>query len=362
MFKKINFALIAVWFIAANIHAQIEIDSIQVFKDTKGLYTMGILFNHAVNDTCRDLSNYKLTDSIGENIPLRTIAKWRLTGKGLKFSGLELSYDNTYYLSFIDENILINKNNFQMLKDSADSYEKYEEQKSIGFKVTAAPVLIQSDSSKNTIGNLGLYWSAKAVITNTLNFNFEGTISSQKDDPSNNIKFNISYLWTLEPVIPGFLKMRPLCIQTQENTIQTMKYHDISGMLFTSLVLSLFPNLQSVYVTAGYEYANVAQNNNVPFQEGRINAEVQWGFAGLMGKGSGFFIGYQYWNRVAATAVYDPSNKKERKLLSVELNVPVADGKILNLKYQDGDAAPTFINTTNVSLGLHIDLNSLSVL
>ncbi len=362
MIKKINFALITIILAIANIHAQIKIDSIQIFKDTKGLYSMGILLNQKVNDICRDISNYKLTDNTGLKIPLHQPVNWHQGGNGLKFSGLELSYDQTFNLSFLGENILIDKNNYKQLHSGEENYEQYELQKSLGFKFTAAPVLIQSDSSKYSIGNLGLYWSAKAGITNTLNFNFEGTISSQKDDPSNNIKFNISYLWSLEEVIPKFLKMRPLCIHTQENTIQTLKYHDISGMVFTSLAFSPFKNLQSVYVTAGYEYANVAQKEKDPFQEGRINAEFQWGFAGLMGRGSGFFMDFQYWYRVSTTASYDPSNKKERKLLSIELNVPVTDGKVLNLKYQDGDAAPTFINTTNVSLGLHIDINGLSLL
>ena len=132
--------------------------------------------------------------------------------------------------------------------------------------------------------------------------------------------------------------------------------------MFTSLVISPFKNLQSIYLTAAYEYANVAQIDKDPFKEGRFNAEVQWGFAGLMGKGSGFFISWQYWNRLSTTAAYDPSNKKERKLISIELSVPVADGKSINVKYQDGDIAPTFANTTNVSLGLHIDLNGLSIL
>ncbi len=362
MIKRISFALITVWLIAANIHTQIKIDSIQIFKDKNGLYAMGILFNQKIDEQYFDVSKYKLADSAGMNIPLRSPLKWHLKGDGIKFTGLDLSYDKTYYLYFIGDNILIDKNNFRQLLKGEESYEKYEEQKSIGWKFTAAPVLIQSDSTQNTIGDLGLYWSVKAVITNTLNFNFEGTISSKKDDPSNNIKFNISYLWSLEQVIPGFLKMRPLCIHTQENTIQTLNYHDISGMVFTSIVLSPFPNLQNVYVTAGYEYANVAEKDKDPFQEGRINAEAQWGFAGLMGKGSGFFIDYQYWNRVSTSVSYDPSNKKERKLLSIELSVPVTDGKTLNLKYQDGDAAPTFINSTNVSLGLHIDLNGLNLL
>ena len=343
-------------------YAQDSIDTIKIFKDSGGLYSMGIKFNFTLSGYDRDSSLYQLTDNYNNIIPLRRPYKWGQEENGVKFTGLPLSINHVYKLSFKGMTAVINKDNFERLAEGVESYDKYELRKSLGWNFSAAPVLIQSDSSKYSFGDLGIYWLVTAGVSDNLIFNLEGTVSSQKDDPANSIKFNVSYLWQLESVIPSFLKMRPLCIRTQENTIQTLNYHDISGVIFTSLVISPFENLQSIYLTAAYEYADIVQKDTQPFREGRLYLEVQWGFVGLAGKGSGFFIGWQYWNRLSSDSNPVINDIKERKFLTLELSVPVARGQTINVKYQNGNVAPTFINTTNVSLGLHVDLNGLNLL
>ena len=361
MRNGILLSIVILLLLIINSYSQ-TVDSVKVFEDKDGLYTLGVMFDSQINDSFKDVSLYKLSDTAGNLIKLTVPRNWRQENKALKFSALPLSYSQTYSFYFKGKFFTIDSSRFNDIKNAKTSYEDYESQKSLGWKWSATPKIIQNDSSRNSFGDLGIGINFSANFTKQFNLNFEGNLSSKKEDPNNTFRLNLAYRASLEPIIKDVLKIRPISLRIQENTIQTLQYHDISGSAIISFVVEPPKGFQHIYLVAAYDYAGITQQNKEPFREGRFNVELMWGFEGLIGRGTSFNIGWQYWNRVSTTEIYNSANKKERKFLRFELEIPIADDKSINVKYQDGDIAPTFISTTNVSLGLHIKLNELNLL
>ena len=362
--KSVYFLLFVLTLFKFNLFAQVDIKSINLIQATKGMYLLHVMFTDTIPAVeFLNGDSYKLLDLNGNKIELGEPERWIAKGdSGVNFSNVPVSYKDEYIFVFNDIQRKITKNNFQLRKGQK-SFEDYENTKSIDWNWTATPKLIQNDSTNNSIGDLGLTLTLNSKLTNYLEFDFTGNISSRKSDPNNNLKLNLFWrpldILTDENFTYG---SRIVTICTQENTVQTLKYHDFSGRIFSTFFFRPFNGMQPLFLTAGYDYVFVKQIDKDLFKESRFHVQAQWGFVGLLGKGSGFFIDYHYWNKFSTTAEYNPENKKQRRFLSFELKVPIADDKSIIVQYADGDVAPTFESTTSVSLGLFISLNGLKIL
>jgi hypothetical protein len=361
MKKMFHLSLIALIICNYTSFAQ-TINSVKISKFKNGLYTLKVFFNSKIDSSYKDLSLFTITDSYNYRVELPKPTFMGQENNALKFTGLSISYNQSYKLHFIDTTIIIDSTKYENLGGKGTEYEEYESKYSLDWNWSATPKLIQSDSSNNSLGDLGLSLEAVANFSGIFNLNFDGNVSSKKDDPNNTVKLNISAHTQLVPVIKDLLKIRPLLFRMQENTTQILKYHDLSGSAITTFIIIPSKGIQHIFLTVAYDYANIIQQNQEPFRESRFNVEILWGFEGLIGKGTSFNADWQYWNRLATTASYEQTNKKERKLLSLELKIPVDNDKCMNIKYQDGDIAPLFINSTSFSLGLQIALASLNLL
>ncbi len=357
MKKMFNVTLMVIFAIGSKSYAQLGIDSLEVFKGSHGLYTIGMKFN---NRPWTNSSSFKLTDSLGNDIKLPPAQHWHDNDSSLKFVNVPISYDQIYLFNYVTGLKEINKNSFRRLSKGEQSYADFEKVRSLGWDWSATPKIIQSDSSRNSIGNLGLAFQVRGISANNYDFVLEGNLSSMAADPSNTVNLSLSYFTPLVSLVGGTLESRPIRVAFQEKTIQTLKYHDLSCSAFTSIVISTLTGLQPIFIVAGYDYADVTQISQVPFREGRLTLEAQWDVIGKFGKGSEFFIDWQYWNRLSTIAVHNLQNKKERKSIMLDLKIPVEEGKSLSVQYEDGDIPPTFIQTMNVSLGLNVDLSGLA--
>ena len=143
-------------------------------------------------------------------------------------------------------------------------------------------------------------------------------------------------------------------ISLQENATQALKLHDISFSAYTSFFLHPVKGMQPIFMTAGLEEAQRLNVDGKDFDDPRVHLQIQWGMVGLVGKGSNFFIEWQFWRRLEnlGDPRIDPLQKKERQYVQLEFILPVAENKNLTVKYADGEVAPTYATDTSVHLGL----------
>lgn len=87
---------------------------------------------------------------------------------------------------------------------------------------------------------------------------------------------------------------------------------------------------------------------------------------GLLGKGSHFFVNYNYWHRLFrfGKPKIDLSKGKGRENIEIEFTLPISntDNKKLAIKYINGNISPTFEKDTCINIGLEMLFGAVSKL
>ena len=238
-------------------------------------------------------------------------------------------------------------------RGSTTELDKWEKSKSVPWQRSIKPKIAQGDSTINELGDIGFEISMRKKITKRFEFNFDGVLTLNKDDPNNHWKLDLTLRTGVRP-LGNAIYFRPISFSLEENATQALKFHEISASAFTSIAIHPFSGIQPIFVTAGLNEALRLNIDGEDFDDPRFHLQAQWGMVGLVGKGSSFFIDFQYWRRIdnLGDPRIDPTQDKERRFVQLEFTLPIAEGRNLTIKYAEGKVPPTFIDDTSVHLGL----------
>jgi len=357
--KMLLLASLLITCYSSNVDAQSGISSVEIFQDTQGKYQINIELNYSFpDDVLLNSKWYNLWEKkTGAEIQLPEPILWKAKpGKGVRFVGVDITHRKEYVIQFRDFEADIDAGTFRLLEDQL-SFQEFEKDKPIAWKRSIKPKISQGDSTINDLGDLGFELSLSRKLPKEFEFNFDASVTFNDNDPNNHWKLNLYWrpvdLWLHESARIG---LRPLTLSLQENATQALTLHDLSIGAFTSIFVYLFDGIQPIFLTVGLDEAVRIARDGEDFDDPRVHLQIQWGMIGLVGKGSGFSIDWQYWHRLdnLGDPKIDPSEKKERKYIELEFVLPIIEGKNLTVKYADGEVAPTFTNDKSIHIGLEI--------
>ena len=347
-----------------KIQNQIQTVSVLQYKD--GQYQVRITFTDSLSDDqLKTGKNYSLRDKLTEaEVYLPAPRLWRSRpGRGVRFIGVDISHKNEYVIKFKDVEANIERSSF-IERVGQKSFEEFEGGKLFQpWQKSIKPKIAQGDSTINELGDIGLDLFFSRKFGRKFEFNFDGSLTLNKDDPTNH--WNLNLFWRSDLLLPiRQFGIRPLSLSLQENATQALRFHDLSVSATTTFVLWPFKGIQPIFATVGLDEALRINFDGEEFDDPRLNVQVQWGMVGLLGKGSSFFIKWQLWRRLdnLGDPRIDSNQKKERQYIQLEFVLPVLDGKNLTVKYADGEFAPTFAEDTSVQLGLEFFFGAKRIL
>ncbi len=339
--------------------SQAGITSIQVSQYQQGLYYLNVEFSETFPDMILlDPNNYHLRKvSTGEAVRLPDPVLWiSRPGKGVKFVGIEITYDSAYVLTFRDSERRFDASDFDELEEGQRSYEEFEQGgKRLFWQRSFKPKIIQSDSTAGDIADLGFDLMVRHELPQRFELSFDASVTSNKEDPINHLRLNLYWrpaIWMPSPRVG----LRPLTLCVQEDANQTLEFHDLSGRAFTTLFVHPFNGIQPIFMTAGIDEALRISRDGDDFDEPRAHFQVQWGMVGLVGADSKFFIDWRYLRVLddLGDPKLDPTICKERSYVEIGLVMPLYGDKNLTVTYADGDIAPMYTRNTSIQLGLEI--------
>lgn len=332
------------------------IESVEVLQFKDGRYQLRITFTDSLSeDQLKTGKNYSLRDKLNKTeVRLPAPRLWRSRrGRGVRFIGVDISHKDKYVIKFKDVEANIERINF-IEREGQKSFENFEGGKLFQpWQKSIKPKIAQGDSTINELGDIGLDLAFSRKLGKKLEFNFDGSFTLNKDDPTNH--WNLNLIWRTPLLLPiRQFGIRPLSLSLQENATQALRFHDLSVSATTTFVFWPFKGIQPIFATVGLDEALRINFDGEEFDDPRLNVQVQWGMVGLLGKGSSFFINWQLWRRFdnLGDPRIDPNQKKERQYIQLEFVLPIVDDKNLTVKYADGEFAPTFAEDTSVQLGL----------
>lgn len=246
-------------------------------------------------------------------------------------------------------------------KEGADKWEKGQAKP---WQRSIKPKIAQGDSTIREWGDLGVELLLSKELSKGFRFSFDASLTANKDDPNNHWK--LDFYWQTGIWSPSNrLAIRPLTVIFEEQTTQGLTLHDLSVRAFTSISVHPFNGIQPVFLTAGWDHSKRVPRHGRYSDDPRMHLQAQWGFVGLVGKGSSFFIDYHYWRRVDDIKNFDkidPTQERKREYVRLEFTLPIAEGKNLTVRYADGKVAPTFTRDTSVHVGLEFLFGGYRVL
>jgi len=265
--------------------------------------------------------------------------------------------NNSYVINYLGFSATVDST--ALPKDQRQGIENFEKTKEEMWKSSVTPKIIQSDSTAGILGDLGLDVSISRRIVSSFEFSLAASLTAKKDNPNN--KASASLVWRT-PILHATNHVAGIRanISIQDDATQSLVFHDLSVRLFASVYLRPFEGIQPIFFTAGLDEASRirTESGSPNYDDPRIHAQVQWGFIGLLGKGSAFHIDWTYWERLGNLGKpnIDPTEPKKRTFVALEFEYPIATDKNVTVKYADGSVAPTFSKSTSVQLGLQIFL------
>lgn len=343
----------------------LRINTAEVVQYRNGNYRIILLLNQGRSDPPDDYFESLLKD------PKNYFLREKTTQLEIKLPTVQVGLrekEKVYQISLIDVDIKYRKEytvgfrkplpaveqkdlNFR----EGEGTDEFEEGKSIAWEKSIKPKISQGDNTVNDLGDFGFELSLGRKLPQKFEFNFDASVTSNKNDPNNHWKLNLYWRYDLWQPSPRFV-IRPLTLSLQEDSNQALTLHDLSIRGFASISVHLFNGIQPIFLTAGLDEAVRIARNGEDFDDPRIHLQVQWGMIGLVGRGSGFFINWQYWRRLDnfGNPKIDPSEEKERKYIELEFVLPIVESKNLTVKYADGNVAPTFMKDTSIHIGWEI--------
>lgn len=242
--------------------------------------------------------------------------------------------------------------------------EKWEKRKARPWQRSIIPKIAQGDSTIREWGDLGIELFLSKELPKSFRLSLDASLTANKDDPNNHWK--LDFYWQTGLWFPSNrLVLRPLTVILEEQATQGLTLHDLSVRAFTSISVHPFDGIQPIFMTAGWDHSKRIPKHGKDYDDPRVHLQAQWGFVGLVGRGSSFFIDYQYWRRVEDISNFDqidPSQKRKREYIELEFTLPIAENKNITVRYADGDIAPTFTKDTSVHIGLEFLFGEYRVL
>ncbi len=333
------------------------IANISVLQHTQGKYTLNVELTDSFPDVILlNGDSYRLREvETNEEVRLSQPVLWRSRpGKGVRFTGVDITYEKQYILTFRDFAKRFGESDFQM-REGLPSSEDFEKGKGLAWQRSISPKIVQSDSTDGGLADLGFDLSLMYELPKRFEFDFEASVTSNKHDPTNHFRLNI--YWRPGIWMPSRrVGIRPITLSLQEDASQTLKFHDLSARVFTTLFVHPFDGIQPIFMTAGIDEALRLSRDGEDYDEPRLHFQVQWGMVGLAGTGSRFFIDWRYLRVLddIGDPRIDPNVDKERSYVEIGLVMPLYDDKNLTVSYADGDIAPMFTRNTSVEIGLEI--------
>jgi hypothetical protein len=363
--KMLILAGLLIVFYSSNVGAQEGINRVRITQYTQGKYQMHIELGDSFPDEILLNSKwYSLCEKkTGTEIKLPQPIPWiTRPGKGVRFLGVDITYEKGYVIKFRDFEANIDTNSFVLLAGQI-TFKEFEKGKSKPWEKSIKPKIAQGDSTIREWGDLGLELSLSKELPKRFKFSFDASLTANKNDPNNHWKLN--FYWQFDVYQYWRFGIRPFTLTLEEQATQGLTLHDLSVRAFTSLSVHPFNGIQPVYLTAGWDQSKRIRKNGRYSDDPRVHLQAQWGFVGLVGRGSSFFIDYQYWRRVEDIKNFDeidPSQERKREYVELEFTLPITEGKNLTVRYADGKVAPTFTKDTSVHIGLEFLFGGYRVL
>jgi len=356
--------------VAGFAEEKIQIATAEAGRYENGNYIITLFLNKGPStppdvyfeNNLKDPNNYLLKEKAEEKeikLPSVLVSAKTLNGKkvyNILLYDVDITYKEKYSIEFRKPLPLVAPKDLVFIEDQK-TLEKWEKNKSVAWETSIKPKISQGDSTIKDLGDLGFELSLSRKLPKKFEFNFDASVTLNENDPNNHWKLNLYWrpvdLWLHESARIG---LRPLTLSLQENATQALTLHDLSIRAFTSIFVRPFVGIQPIFLTAGLDEAVRIARDGEDFDDPRVHLQIQWEMVGLVGRGSGFFIDWQYWHRLDnfGNPKIDPSVKKERKYIQLEFVLPIMEAKNLTVKYADGDVAPTFTNDKSIQIGLEI--------
>lgn len=370
----LSILLITCWvtiFTAAGFaEEKIQIATAEAGRYENGNYIITLFLNKGPStppdvyfeNNLKDPNNYLLKEKAEEKeikLPLVLVSAIILNGKkvyDILLYDVDITYKEKYSIQFRKPLPLVAPKDL-VFRGNQEALEKWEKNKSVAWETSIKPQISQGDSTGNDLGDLGFELSLSRKLPKKFEFNFDASVTLDENDPNNHWKLNL-YWRPVDLLLheSARIGLRPLTLSLQENATQALTLHDLSIRAFTSIFVRPFVGIQPIFLTAGLDEAVRIARDGEDFDDPRVHLQIQWEMVGLVGRGSGFFIDWQYWHRLDnfGDPKIDPSEKKERKYIELEFVIPIIEGKNLTVKYADGEVAPTFTNDKSIHIGLEI--------
>ena len=345
--------IISCYFI--NVSAQQGISEIDIIQHSEGKYKIRITMADSLpDDTLKDHSLYHLWEKkTGAEVKLPEPELWEARpGRGVRFTGVDITYKKQYIIQFDDFKADIQSSNFTW-RNGQKSFDEFEQGKAGPWQTSFKPKIAQGDSTIRELGDLGFELFLSKELPKKFKFRFTASVTANKNDPSNDWTLDFSWrheVWQPLPIV----SLRPLRVSITEEANQGLTLHDLSVSAFTSISVQPFDGIEPVWLTAGLGPATRVARDSKDYDDPRFHLQMQWGMVGLVGRGAEFLIDWEYWRRLDdfGDPKIDPSLDKERQYIELQFSLPILDNKNLTVKYANGHVPPTFARNTSVHIGL----------
>lgn len=351
----------------------LRIDTAKVKQYTGGTYRIIMFLNQkrpADPDTyfenlMKDPYNYLLKDKrTGEEVKLPTVVQLGVKDSlyQIIIKGVDITHKGKYTIQFRPPLPAVMPKDLVFVE--GEGTDKWEEGKGTPWERTVKPKIAQGDSTINELGDLGFELILRRELPEKFQFDFKASVTANKNDPTNHWKLHL--LWRTDVWMDSSARfgLRPVTLGLGYDATQALTLHDLSIRAFTSVFIRPFDGIQPLFLTAGLDEAIRIARDGADYDDPRVHLQVQWGFVGLVGRGSEFLIDWEYWRRLddLGNPKIDPTQDRERQYIELEFKLPIADNKNLTVRYADGNAAPIFTRNTSVHIGLEFLFGGYRVL